>query len=93
MPTIDQQPTAAAVAKHEHQVRAFQAHAAVAVGTLTLILAVNLLTNLSTGTTGDFSAWWSLWAIVGWIPGLGIHGLVVWLAKPRSHTHDGLAVR
>jgi hypothetical protein len=93
MSTIDQHPTAAAVAEHKHQVRAFQAHAAVAAGTLTLILAVNLLTSLSAGTAGEYSAWWSLWALVGWIPGLGVHGLVVWLTRPRSRTHDGLGVR
>lgn len=78
--------------QHKRQVRAFQTHAAVAAGTLTLILAVNLLTNLSTGTAGDFSAWRSLWALVGWIPGLGVHGLV-WLTRPRSRRHDRLAVR
>ena len=89
MSTTDQQPTVDVAAKYEHQVRAFQAHAAVAAGTLTLILAVNLLTSLSAGTAGNIAAWWSLWAIVGWSPGLGIHGLVVWLARPSSRTHDG----
>lgn len=62
--------------------RAFQAHAAVAAGTLLVVLAVNLLTNLSAGIAGEVSAWWSLWAVVGWMPGLGAHGLAVWLARP-----------
>ena len=77
-PETDQDPAAT----HARQVRVFQAHAGVAAVSLTFMLAMNLLINLWAGSAGDIRAWWSLWSLVGWLPGLGIHGLVVWLAMP-----------
>ncbi len=66
------------------QISAFKVHAAVfAVSTLA-IFAVNLLVNLTAGLTGDLSAWWSLWVLIGWGLGIAIHGLVVQLARPAS---------
>ncbi len=93
MSTSDQQSTDPDLARYRQGVRVFQAHAAVAAGSIALILAVNLLTNLSAGTAGEISAWWSLWALIGWSAGLGVHGLVVWLSKPASDPHDGPDVR
>lgn len=93
MSTSADQPTADDVARHGQGVRVFQAHAAVAAGSIALMLAVNLLTNLSAGTAGEISAWWSLWAVIGWSAGLGVHGFVVWLARPMSETHDGPAAQ
>ena len=89
MSTSDEHSTAEDLARYRQGVRVFQAHAAVAAGALVLILAVNLLTSLSAGTAGDISAWWSLWAILGWSAGLGVHGFVVWLAKPVTDIDDG----
>jgi len=47
-----------------------------------VVVAVNLLTNLSAGIVGDWTAWWSLWALLGWGAGIGLHGLVVWMNRP-----------
>ncbi len=75
---------------YAHQVRVFQVHAAVFAAGMVLIIVVNLLTNLAAGTAGELSAWWSLWALLGWGLGLATHGFVVWLARPRGGTgHDG----
>ena len=49
---------------------------------MTVIFAVNLLTNLFAGIAGDWTAWWSVWALLGWGLGIVIHGLVVWLNRP-----------
>ena len=89
MLTNGEHSTADDLARYREGVRVFQAHAAVAAGTLVLILAVNLLTSLSAGTAGDISAWWSLGAILGWSAGLGVHGFVVWLARPVTDIDDG----
>ena len=89
MSTTAHQPTANDLARYRQGVRVFQAHAAVAAGSIALMLAVNLLTNLSAGTADDISAWWSLWAILGWSAGLGVHGFVVWLARPVTDVDDG----
>ena len=89
MSSSAQQWTDVDLVKYRQGVRVFQAHAAVATGSITLMLAVNLLTNLSAGTAGEISAWWSLWALIGWSAGLGVHGLVVWLARPTSDPLDG----
>ncbi len=78
-PTHTDQDAAATAAR---QVRVFQTHAAVAAVSLMFMLAMNLLINLWAGSAGDIRAWWSLWSVVGWLPGLGIHALVVWLARP-----------
>lgn len=74
-PTIDDYP---------NQVRAFQAHAGVFAATMVLIFAVNLFINLSAGIAGQWSAWWSIWALIGWSFGIGVHGLVVFLARPQN---------
>lgn len=69
---------------HVEQLRAFYAHTSVfAVGML-VMFAVNLLTNLSAGIAGEWSAWWSGWALIGWGAGIAVHGLVVRLHRPPS---------
>jgi hypothetical protein len=68
------------------QLRAFYIHACMfAVGML-VIFAVNLLTNLSAGIAGDWTAWWSAWAFLGWGLGIAVHGLVVRLNRPTPAT-------
>lgn len=71
---------------YPHQVRAFQAHAGVFAVTMVLIFAVNLFINLSAGIAGQWSAWWSVWALIGWSFGIAVHGLVVFLAKPANRS-------
>ncbi|MEM9201839.1 MAG: 2TM domain-containing protein [Actinomycetota bacterium] len=71
-------------AEYRRQVQAFHVHAVIAAGTLVFILGVNLMTNLSAGIAGEFTAWWSLWAVLGWSAGIGVHGLVVWLNRPTE---------
>ncbi len=68
---------------YRHQVRAFQAHAGVFAATMVLIFGVNLFVNLSAGIAGQWSAWWSIWALIGWSFGIAVHGLVVFLARPE----------
>ncbi len=71
-----------AARQYVEQLRAFYAHACMyAVGML-VIFAVNLLTNLSAGIAGEWTAWWSAWALLGWGLGIAVHGLVVWLNRP-----------
>jgi 2TM domain len=84
METHDQIDLTHTASDHAHQVRAFQVHAGVFVATMVLIFAVNLATNLAAGITGQWSAWWSAWALIGWSMGLAVHGLVVFLANPRT---------
>ncbi len=80
MSTQDQINPTHTTSDHPHQVRAFQAHAGVFAGTMVLIFAV----NLAAGIAGQWSAWWSVWALIGWSLGLAVHGLVVFLANPRT---------
>jgi hypothetical protein len=70
--------------EYQHQRRVFQAHSAVFAAGMVAIFAVNLLTNLAAGITGQWSAWWSVWALLGWGLGIAVHGFVVWLSRPAS---------
>jgi len=38
------------------------------------------------GPFGYLIPWWSTWALIGWSLAIGVHGLVVRLARPRSST-------
>ena len=69
---------------HALQRRAFQVHAAAFTAGMVLIFVVNLLVNLSAGVGGQLSAWWSLWALIGWGLGVAVHGFVGWLARPTQ---------
>ena len=71
-----------AARRYVEHFRAFYVHAAVFAAGMTVIFAVNLLTNLSAGIAGEWSAWWSVWALIGWGAGIAVHGLVVRLNRP-----------
>ena len=64
------------------QLRVFYVHATVFAAGMTVIFAVNVLTNLSAGVAGEWSAWWSVWPLIGWGAGIAVHGLVVRLNRP-----------
>ena len=66
------------------QLRAFYIHACMYVIGMLVIFAVNLLTNLSAGIAGEWTAWWSAWAFLGWGLGVAVHGLVVRLNRPMT---------
>ena len=65
------------------QLRAFYAHAGQFVIGMLIMFLVNLFTNRSAGIAGEWSAWWSVWAFLGWGAGISVHGLVVWLNRPQ----------
>lgn len=71
-----------AARRYVEQLRAFYAHATVFAAGMTVIFGVNLLTNLSAGIAGEWTAWWSAWALLGWGLGIAVHGLVVRLNRP-----------
>lgn len=69
--------------RHVRQLRAFQAHAAVFAGSMAVMLVVNLLVNLAAGIAGEWWAWWSVLALLGWAVGVAIHGVAVWASRAR----------
>ena len=71
-----------AARRYVGQLRAFYIHAGIYAASMLIMFAVNLLTNLSAGIAGDWTAWWSAWALLGWGLGIVVHGLVVWLNRP-----------
>ena len=71
-----------AARQYVEQLRAFYVHASVFAASTFLMFVANLLVNLSAGTAGELSAWWSAWALLGWGFGIAVHGLVVWLNRP-----------
>lgn len=73
-----------AARRYVQQLRAFYVHASVFAAGLLVMFAVNLLTNLSAGIAGEWTAWWSAWALLGWGIGIAVHGLVVRLNRPSS---------
>lgn len=77
-----------AVRRHVEQLRACYVHAAVFAASMIVIFTVNLLTNLSAGIAGDWSAWWSLYALLGCGAGIAVHGLVVRLNRPSVSRHS-----
>lgn len=64
------------------QFRAFAMHAAFFGVGMVVIFLVNLVTNLNAGIANEWSAWWSIWAFIGWGLGIATHGLVVRLNRP-----------
>lgn len=80
---LDEERVAAA-RLYVQQLRAFHIHAAVFAGTMIVMFVVNLLTNGAAGIGGAWSAWWSIWAFVGWGLGIATHGLVVRLNRPAA---------
>jgi hypothetical protein len=73
-----------AARQYVEQLRAFYIHAGVFAAGMLVIFTVNLLTNLSAGIAGEWTAWWSVWAFLGWGLGIAVHGLVVRLNRPPS---------
>ena len=71
-----------AVRPYVEQLRAFYVHAGVFAAGMLVMFTVNLLTNLSAGIAGEWTAWWSVWALLGWGLGIAVHGLVVLLNRP-----------
>lgn len=69
---------------HVQQRRAFDIHARVFALSMVLIFAVNLATNAAAGITGEWRAWWSVVALLGWGLGVAVHGIVVRMARHRS---------
>ena len=71
-----------AARRYVQQLQAFYVHAGVFAGGMVIIFLVNLATNAAAGITGEWSAWWSAWALIGWGFGIAVHGLVVRLNRP-----------
>lgn len=71
-----------AARRYVEQLRAFYVHASLFVVGMLIMSAVNLVTNLWAGVAGQWSAWWSVWALLGWGIGIAVHGFVVWLNRP-----------
>jgi len=74
--------------QYVQQLRAFYTHAIVFAGSMVIIFLVNLAVNVAAGLTGEWWAWWSGWALIGWAVGLAIHGLVVRMARPKRSTSE-----
>lgn len=72
----------AAARQHLHERSAFFVHAGVFAAGMIVIVLVNLFTNLAAGVAGEWRAWWSVWALLGWSIGLAVHGTVVRVARP-----------
>ena len=70
--------------RYLQQLQAFYIHAGVFAAGTVVIFVVNLATNLSAGIAGDWWAWWSVWALIGWGSGIAVHGLVVRLNRPSA---------
>ena len=68
------------------QLRAFFIHAGMFGAGMLIMITVKLLTNLAAGIAGDWTAWWSAWAFLGWGIGIAVHGLVVRLNRPTPAT-------
>lgn len=77
-----------AARQYVRQLRAFQVHASVFVGGMVVIFLVNLATNLDADLAGEWRAWWSIWAFIGWGAGIAVHGLVVRLNRPGGSSSD-----
>ncbi len=73
-----------AAQRYVEQLQAFYIHAGVFAAGMVVIFSVNLATNLSAGIAGEWRAWWSVWAFLGWASGVAVHGLVVRLNRPSS---------
>ncbi|MEM9041130.1 MAG: 2TM domain-containing protein [Actinomycetota bacterium] len=81
---LDEAPDERGVAarRYADQRRAFHGHVGGFATGMFIMLAVNLVTNISAGTAGEWNAWWTVWALLGWSIGIAVHGFVVWLNRP-----------
>ena len=71
-----------AARRYVQQLQAFYVHAGMFAGGMVIIFLVNLVTNAADGIAGEWRAWWSAWAFIGWGIGIAVHGLVVRLNRP-----------
>lgn len=69
---------------HVRRRRAFSLHARVYAASMVVVVAVNAAINATAHLTGEWWAWWSVPALLGWGLGVAVHGLVVRLARPQS---------
>ena len=83
-PTDDQRREEAR--QYVQQLRVFYTHATVFAVGMVVIFVVNLAVNMAAGLTGEWWAWWSGWALIGWGVAIAIHGLVVRMSRPNSST-------
>lgn len=67
-------------ARAAHQRQVLRVHAAVYAGSIVLIVLVNLALNAAAGLLGEWWAWWSALAVLGWGLGLSVHAIVVRVA-------------
>jgi len=79
--------------RYVQQLQAFYVHASVFAGGMVIIFLVNLATNAAAGITGEWSAWWSAWALIGWGFGIAVHGLVVRLNRPARSSSSWMQQR
>ncbi len=77
---IDQDDSA--VELYDQQRRAFRAHLGVFAGSMVIIFLINLVINAASGLTTEWSAWWSVIALLGWGIGVAVHGIVLRVARP-----------
>jgi hypothetical protein len=71
-------------ARAAHQRQVLRVHAAVYAGSIVLIVLVNLALNAAAGLLGEWWAWWSALAVLGWGLGLSVHAIVVRVTRPRD---------
>ncbi len=69
---------------YEHQRRAFHLHLGAFAGSMVIIILVNLAINAAANITGEWWAWWSILALLGWGLGVTVHGVVLRLARPGT---------
>ena len=72
------------VREYVQRLRVFQVHTAVFAAGMVVIFLANLFTNIPAGIPGQWSAWWSLWAFIGWGLAITVHGLLVRLSRPTN---------
>ncbi|MEM9517321.1 MAG: 2TM domain-containing protein [Actinomycetota bacterium] len=80
--TTSTEPASHAASRYADQLQAFHGHLGGYATGMFIMFAVNLVTNISAGVAGERSAWWSVWALLGWTIGIAVHGFVVWLNRP-----------
>lgn len=73
-----------AARRYVQQLQAFYIHVGVFAGGMVIIFLVNLATTVAAGISGEWWAWWSAWALIGWGLGIAVHGLVVRLNRPTG---------
>lgn len=81
-PALDQR--AGTTQLRAQQWRAFRIHATVFAVSMVFIAFTNLAINAAAGIMGEWWAWWSVLALVGWGLGVTIHGLAVRLSGPQG---------